>query len=79
MTPNARARPGATCAAALLESELELRRRIEAVAAERRKLVLGGEVPTDYRFDEAGPAPGSAQAAWIALSPSSAPRLRVPM
>ena len=38
----------------LLESEIELRRRAEAVAAQRRSLPLGGEVPTDYRFDEDG-------------------------
>jgi predicted dithiol-disulfide oxidoreductase (DUF899 family) len=36
----------------LLQAELELRRRIEAVAAQRRALPTGGEVPTDYVFDE---------------------------
>jgi predicted dithiol-disulfide oxidoreductase (DUF899 family) len=36
----------------LLRSEIELRRHIEAVAAERRKLPLGGEVPEDYEFQE---------------------------
>jgi predicted dithiol-disulfide oxidoreductase (DUF899 family) len=35
----------------LLTSELELRRREEAVAAQRRALPLGGEVPEDYVFD----------------------------
>jgi predicted dithiol-disulfide oxidoreductase (DUF899 family) len=35
---------------ALLEAEAELRGRIEAVAAQRRALPLGGEVPTDYAF-----------------------------
>jgi predicted dithiol-disulfide oxidoreductase (DUF899 family) len=37
---------------ALLEAEMELRRRIEAVAAERRALAPGGEVPEDYVFEE---------------------------
>jgi predicted dithiol-disulfide oxidoreductase (DUF899 family) len=36
----------------LLEAEIELRRRSEAVAAQRRGLPLGGEVPTDYVFEE---------------------------
>ena len=35
---------------ALLEAEAEVRGRIEAVAAQRRALPLGGEVPTDYAF-----------------------------
>ncbi len=35
----------------LLDAEIELRRQIEAVAAKRRKLPLGGEVPEDYAFD----------------------------
>ena len=35
----------------LLEEEIDLRRRIEAVAARRRELPLGGEVATDYVFD----------------------------
>jgi predicted dithiol-disulfide oxidoreductase (DUF899 family) len=38
---------------ALLTAELELRRRLEAVAAQRRALPPGGEVPEDYLFDEA--------------------------
>jgi predicted dithiol-disulfide oxidoreductase (DUF899 family) len=37
----------------LLDAEVELRRQIEAVAAERRRLPLGGEVPVDYEFEEA--------------------------
>jgi predicted dithiol-disulfide oxidoreductase (DUF899 family) len=37
----------------LLEAEAELRRTIEAVAAQRRTLPLGGVVPDDYRFEEA--------------------------
>ena len=36
----------------LLEAEIDLRRRTEAVAAKRRELPLGGAVPTDYRFEE---------------------------
>ncbi len=40
----------------LLEAEIELRRHIEAVAAQRRRLRLGCEVPTDYVFQ--GSAPG---------------------
>ena len=37
----------------LLDKEIRLRRQIEAVAAERRKLPLGGVVTTDYAFDGA--------------------------
>ena len=37
----------------LLESEIELRRAIERVAAQRRALPPGGLVPDDYRFEEA--------------------------
>jgi predicted dithiol-disulfide oxidoreductase (DUF899 family) len=36
----------------LLQAEVELRRHVEAVAAQRRGLPLGGEVPTDYEFEE---------------------------
>ncbi|HSS93566.1 MAG TPA: DUF899 family protein [Candidatus Dormibacteraeota bacterium] len=36
----------------LLKSEIELRRHIEKVAAQRRRLPLGGVVPTDYTFEE---------------------------
>jgi predicted dithiol-disulfide oxidoreductase (DUF899 family) len=39
---------------ALLREELALRRHTEAVAEQRRQLPLGGEVPTDYVFDESG-------------------------
>jgi predicted dithiol-disulfide oxidoreductase (DUF899 family) len=35
----------------LLQAEIELRRREEAVAAQRRALPLGGEVTADYLFD----------------------------
>jgi predicted dithiol-disulfide oxidoreductase (DUF899 family) len=37
----------------LLRSEMKLRRQIEAVAAERRKLPLGGAIAEDYVFDSA--------------------------
>jgi predicted dithiol-disulfide oxidoreductase (DUF899 family) len=36
----------------LLRAEVDLRRNVEAVNAQRRTLPLGGEVPTDYTFDE---------------------------
>ena len=38
----------------LLDSEMALRRQVEDVAALRRRLPLGGEVPQDYEFDEVG-------------------------
>lgn len=40
----------------LLEAEVELRRHLERVAAQRRALPLGGAVREDYRFEEAGDA-----------------------
>ena len=36
----------------LLREEMELRRQVELVAARRRELPLGGEVQTDYVFEE---------------------------
>ena len=39
----------------LLQSEIELRRQMEAVAEERRKLPKGGLVREDYAFEEMGP------------------------
>src|SRR5918996_1349389 len=39
----------------LLKAEAELRRAVEKVAAERRRLPLGGEVPQDYVFEEGAP------------------------
>jgi predicted dithiol-disulfide oxidoreductase (DUF899 family) len=36
----------------LLQAEIDLRRRVEEVAALRRKLPLGGEIPEDYVFEE---------------------------
>src|SRR5262245_3977065 len=41
---------------ALLTAECDLRRQVEAVAAQRRRLPLGAVVPEDYRFEgETGP------------------------
>ena len=42
----------------LLEAEIELRRAIERVAAQRRALPPGGAVPDDYVFEEAAGAGG---------------------
>src|SRR5262249_45116734 len=42
----------------LLEAEIELRRAVERVAAQRRTLPPGGVVPEDYRFEEAGAGGG---------------------
>jgi len=42
----------------LLEQEIELRRAMEAVAAERRRLPPGGVVPQDYVFQAQGPGGG---------------------
>ena len=42
----------------LLEAEIELRRAIERVAAQRRSLPLGGPVPENYRFEDAMDAGG---------------------
>src|SRR5258708_10854656 len=36
----------------LLKAEVELRRHIEKVAAQRRMLPLGGVAPPDYTFEE---------------------------
>ena len=36
----------------LLQAEIDLRRHVEEVAALRRKLPLGGEIPEDYIFEE---------------------------
>ena len=43
----------------LLEAETELRRHIEAVAAKRRSLPLGGKVPEDYVFQQIGDDAGA--------------------
>jgi predicted dithiol-disulfide oxidoreductase (DUF899 family) len=39
----------------LLKAEIELRRQLEAVAAQTRRLPLGGSVPTDCIFEEWDP------------------------
>jgi predicted dithiol-disulfide oxidoreductase (DUF899 family) len=39
---------------ALLEQEMELRRQVERVAAQRRALPPGGKIPEDYVFEAAG-------------------------
>ena len=39
---------------ALLDDEITLRAQIEAVAAKRRALPLGGEVSEDYVFERIG-------------------------
>ena len=39
----------------LLDQEIELRRAMEAVAADRRRLPPGGVVPLDYVFQTQGP------------------------
>lgn len=36
----------------LLQAEIDLRRRVEEVAALRRQLPLGGDIPEDYVFEE---------------------------
>ncbi len=43
-----------TARAELLDDEIALRRQIEAVAAKRRALPPGGEVPEDYAFERIG-------------------------
>lgn len=43
----------------LLEAEIELRRAIERVAAQRRALPPGGAVPDDYVFEEAADGDGT--------------------
>ena len=45
----------------LLEAEIDLRRRIEAVAAQRRALPPGGAVPEDYCFEEVADGGGEVQ------------------
>lgn len=55
----------------LLRAELKLRRQIEAVAAQRRLLPIGGQVREDYAFDSL--APGQARPDTIRLSELFAP------
>jgi predicted dithiol-disulfide oxidoreductase (DUF899 family) len=58
----------------LLQAEVKLRRQIEAVAAQRRSLPLGGAVRADYVFE--GQAPGDASPKTIRLSELFAPGQR---
>jgi predicted dithiol-disulfide oxidoreductase (DUF899 family) len=52
----------------LLKAEVELRRQVELVAAQRRSLPLGGPVPEDYVFEEAvPPAPATRSVAMTDL------------
>jgi predicted dithiol-disulfide oxidoreductase (DUF899 family) len=46
----------------LLRAEIALRQQIGRVAAQRRELPLGGEVQTDYEFEECDEAAGGARA-----------------
>jgi predicted dithiol-disulfide oxidoreductase (DUF899 family) len=58
----------------LLRAEVKLRKEIEAVAAQRRKLPAGGEVTTDYVFDAS--APGEKELKQVRLSELFAPGKR---
>jgi predicted dithiol-disulfide oxidoreductase (DUF899 family) len=58
----------------LLHAEVKLRRQIEAVAEQRRKLPLGGVVKTDYVFDAS--ALGDSEPATIRMSELFAPGKR---
>jgi predicted dithiol-disulfide oxidoreductase (DUF899 family) len=53
---------------ALLAAERDLRRQVEAVAAQRRALPLGGEVPQDYVFEEAVTGPNGESVRSVRLS-----------
>jgi predicted dithiol-disulfide oxidoreductase (DUF899 family) len=44
----------------LTDAEMDLRRRVEAVAAKRRTLPRGGRLKEDYAFDECMPGAGAA-------------------
>jgi predicted dithiol-disulfide oxidoreductase (DUF899 family) len=52
----------------LLDAEVELRRAIESVAAQRRTLPLGGEVPQDYPFEEIAGGNGNAGKRTVRMS-----------
>ncbi len=58
----------------LLKAEVKLRRQIEAVAAQRRTLPLGGAVKTDYTFDAS--VPGDNDFRTVRLSELFAPGKR---
>jgi predicted dithiol-disulfide oxidoreductase (DUF899 family) len=52
----------------LLQAEIDLRRRVEEVAALRRQLPLGGEIPEDYLFEEDSSDHDPPQAVQVPLS-----------
>jgi predicted dithiol-disulfide oxidoreductase (DUF899 family) len=52
----------------LLDAEIEMRRAIEAAAAQRRALPLGGEIPENYRFHEIVRAPGGEEIRAVTIS-----------
>ena len=52
---------------ALLDDEIALRRQVERVAARRRALPAGGEVPEDYVFERIGAHERPAQVRMSAL------------
>jgi predicted dithiol-disulfide oxidoreductase (DUF899 family) len=55
----------------LLQAEIDLRRRTEAVAAHRRSLPLGGEAPSDYLFEESGGEDGTRRSVRLSDGPSA--------
>jgi len=57
----------------LLDAEIELRRATEAVAMQRRKLPLGGELPQDYVFEEIVGDSGKATKKKVRMSELFAP------
>ena len=57
----------------LLDAEIELRRATEAVAMQRRKLPLGGELPQDYVFEEIVGNSGKATKKKVRMSELFAP------
>ena len=57
----------------LLEAELELRQRLEAVASLRRKLPPGGKIKEDYLFEEISSVSGSEMIKQTKLSDLFAP------
>jgi predicted dithiol-disulfide oxidoreductase (DUF899 family) len=52
----------------LLDAEIEMRRTIESVAAERRALPLGGQIREDYLFEEQVGANGHADRRKVRMS-----------
>jgi predicted dithiol-disulfide oxidoreductase (DUF899 family) len=52
----------------LLDTEIELRRAIEAVAAQRRALPVGGEIRENYTFEEIVGKDGSTKKRKVAVS-----------